>query len=99
MRYKTNDDITLSSLTPDSAVENKAFRLGQNKKRIYNHFKGLNRDDAYKYHVKYQTLLLNTELLKSDILKHGDIITLILRNKTVEQETTEQRKTYFLKSL
>jgi len=61
------------------------------KKRIYQHFKSLNNNDAYKYNVKYQTLLLNTKPLEDDILKNGDVITLILRSKTDKEQKQEEQ--------
>ena len=61
------------------------------KKRIYKHFKSLSNDDVYKYHVKYQTLVLNTEPLKDDILQNGDVITLNLRSKTEKEKRREER--------
>ena len=57
-------------------------------KRIYKHFASLSNDDVYKYHVKYQTLVLNTEPLKDDILKNGE---LILRSKTEKEQRREER--------
>ena len=54
----------------------------------YNFNISLSNDDVYKYHVKYQTLVLNTEPLKDDILKNGE---LILRSKTEKEQRREER--------
>ena len=63
------------------------------KRRIYNHFKAqsINIDvDAdgkiNKYHMKYQILLLNTELLHDDVVKDGDVITLLLDNTAIQHD-------------
>ena len=92
-------DITITTLSGyNFNIRSQNLNVGNVKKGIYKHFKGLNRDNAYKYHVKYQTLLLNTELWKDGNLTNGDIITLVSRNKTVEQERKEQREAQFFET-
>ena len=68
------------------------------KRRIYNHFK--NQSTSYvgadgkinKYHMKYQILLLNTELLQDDVLKNGDVITMLLDNTAIQNDIRKLEK-------
>ena len=68
------------------------------KRRIYKYFKSQSTSyvDAdgkiNKYHMKYQILLLNTEFLQDDVLKNGDVITLLLDNTAIQKDVHKLEK-------
>ncbi len=69
------------------------------KRRIYNHFKTQSTNSNVdadgkinKYHMKYQILLLNTKPLQDDVLKNGDVITLLLDNAAIQKDVRKLEK-------
>jgi len=69
------------------------------KKRIYNFFKAKNSDNTVdvdgvinKYHMKYQILLLNNELLQDNAVNDRDVITLVLDNAAIQNDVSKLQK-------
>ena len=75
------------------------------RKRIYYCFKNKNTNNIVdeegvinKYHMKYQILLLNTELLQDNALNYRDVITLVLDNAAIQKDISKlQNEKEFIK--